>query len=141
MKKGFICLGISVVALACFVLLPLMVVKDASFNLINILSEAPFEFIYSNMFSLAWIPAIICGVLSLLSAIFNDRKAIMVTSLAAAALMFASFLASLDVASVAIGEAVFESNAFSYGIAFWIAFAGFAANALVAKVLEKSWNK
>ncbi len=143
MKKSLICLVVAIATLACFLVLPILSVGGESYSFISLFGEASFEMLYSNMFTLAWLLALVVGIASLISAVRADRQAIIITSIAGAVLMFASYVSSVDVAAIsAAGSSAFRNVAeFSArGIALWITTLGFVANAVLATVFKKNWR-
>ena len=129
MKKSLICLVVAIATLVCFLFLPLLTKGGESYSFISLFGEASFKTLYGNMYSLAWLLALVVGITVIISAVRGDRQAIVITSITGAVLMFASYISSVDVASVS-----------ARGIALWITVLGFVANAVLATVFKKNWN-
>ena len=129
MKKSLICLIVSAATLICLLVLPILGSGDNIVSLVKLISEESFEYLYSNMCTFALLLALLVSIASVVSALFADRKAILISSFAGVGLMVSSYLSYID-------SEVFAS----FGIAFWIAAAGFLVNTVIAIIFEKKWN-
>ncbi len=147
MKKSLICLVVSAATLICLLVLPIWICGDKNLSLLNLITESPFKwlaspfkFLYSNMYTFALLLSLLAGIASVVSALFADRKAILISSIVGIGLLVASFLSSIDVTVLSYGRAAEAVESISHGIAFWIAGAGFLVNAVLAVILEKKWD-
>ena len=129
MKKSLICLIVSAATLICLLVLPIFVSGNESVNLVKIISEVSFKSLYSTMCTFALLLALLAGVASVVSALLADRKAILISSFVGIGLMLSSFLSFIDAVDLV-----------SFGIAFWIASAGFIVNIVISAIFEKKWN-
>ena len=128
MKKSLICLIVSAATLISLLVLPIFGSGDESVNLVKKISEESFEALYSNMCTFALLLALFVSIAAAVSALLADRKAILISSFAGIGLMLSSYLSSID------------ASALTFGIAFWIAAAGFLVNTVIAIIFEKKWN-